>query len=462
MRVKRFLSFCFFGVVVCLILNPAASAQFDSIPEAVEPQFDMLDAIVAVVGDGIVLESEIEAQVFAESAQGKTVNATGRCAILEDILLSKLLVHQAKLDSLEVTDAEVMEEIERRLAYYIRMFGTVEAFEAEYGQTVSQWKSEFQDPIREQLLAGRMQASINNQVRATPAEVQQFFEATPVDSLPLIPEAVSYSELVLQPAITEAQKGAVRNRLDSIRTLVSLGKMSMTLAASRYSEDPGSKYKGGCYENIGRGQFVPAFEAAVFETAIGDLSPVFESDFGYHFLRVVDRRGEQFSACHVLMSPQVDPDDLMSLSTTADSLATTLQQGSTRFEEAVLRHSTREATRNANGVVVNPRDGSTHWGLDELDPNVSLLFSTMNPGDVSAPLQLLDDDEQGYWAILQLDARHAAHRANPLQDFSYFQSAVENNIRNKQLTDWYAKRIDEIYVRIDAPYETCAMSMKWE
>ena len=198
--VKTFFSTC------CLLLacHVSQAQTVESTP---------IDAIVAVVGDGIVLESEVEAQAFAMRAQmaqmGQTAELTEvqRCNLLEELIFQKLLVHHAKLDSLEVTDAEVMDEIDRRLAYYVQMFGSVEAFEAEYGQSVSEWKAEFQDPVMEQLLAGRMQAQINQQVRATPAEVQQLFAETPADSLPLIPEAVRYRELVLQPAITEAQKG---------------------------------------------------------------------------------------------------------------------------------------------------------------------------------------------------------------------------------------------------------------
>ena len=219
----------------------------DSASAVVTPaEFTPIDAIIAVVGDGILLESEVEAQAFALKAQlaqqGNTsseLNTLQRCNLLNDLLFQKLLVHHAKLDSLEVSDGEVMDEIDRRLAYYIRMFGTVEAFEAEYGQSVSEWKAEFEDPVREQLLAGRMQGQINQQVRATPAEVQQLFSETPADSLPLIPEAMRYRELTMQPSITEAQKAAVRNGPDSIRTLASLGQLSMTLAASRHSEDPG-------------------------------------------------------------------------------------------------------------------------------------------------------------------------------------------------------------------------------
>ena len=266
-----------------------------------EATYQRLDGIVAVVGDEIVLASDIRDRVTQAKLEGRTVTDDNECGLLESVLFEKLLLHNARLDSLEVTDAEVLGEIDRRLTYYMQMFGSVEAFEAEYGKSVAEWKAEFNEPVREQILAQKMQAEIDQSVRSTPAQVQDYFDAIPTDSLPLIPEELSYSELVMQPEVGEKQKMRTRNTLDSIRILVETGKMSMTLAATRYSEDPGSKYKGGCYQNIGRGQFVPEFEGAVYETEVGGYSPVFESDFGYHFLRVTDRRGEQYSACHVLM-----------------------------------------------------------------------------------------------------------------------------------------------------------------
>ena len=430
--------------------------------------FTPLDAIVAVVGDGILLESEVEAQAFALKAQlaqqGKSaneLNALQRCNLLNELLFQKLLVHHAKLDSLEVSDGEIMDEIDRRLAYYIRMFGSVEAFEAEYGQSVSEWKAEFEDPVREQLLAGRMQGQINQQVRATPAEVQQLFSSTPTDSLPLIPEALRYRELMMQPSITEAQKAGVRNSLDSIRTQVSTGQLSMTMAASRHSEDPGSKYKGGCYEDIPRGQFLPEFEAAVFDTPIGDLSPVFETDYGFHFLRTVDRRGQVFSACHVLMSAQIDPVSLEKMGASFDKLMQSLRANEISFSDAVLQNSTRESSRNQGGLVVNPRDGSTLFGSDELDPNLFFLLNGMAPSEVSDAIQLLDDEDQGYWIAVQLEERVPAHRANPSQDFGYFQNIVEASMRETQLNDWMRKAINDTYVRIDAPYGDCTFQQNW-
>ena len=460
------------GITWCILIAATASNLHgqDStfVRASATSNFTPLDAIVAVVGDGILLESEIEAQAFALKAQlaqqGKTANELNemqRCNLLNELLFQKLLVHHAKLDSLEVTDGEIMDEIDRRLAYYIRMFGSVESFEAEYGQSVSEWKAEFEDPVREQLLAGRMQGQINQQVRATPAEVQQLFASTPTDSLPLIPEALRYRELMMQPSITEAQKAGVRNSLDSIRTLVSTGQLSLTLAASRHSEDPGSKYKGGCYEDIPRGQFLPEFEAAVFDTPIGDLSPVFETDFGFHFLRTVDQRGQVFSACHVLMSAQIDPIALDKMGASFDDLMLDLRAEDISFAEAVLQNSTRESSRNQGGLVVNPRDGSTLFGSDELDPNMFFLLNGMAPGEISDAIQLLDDEDQGYWIALRLEERVPAHRANPSQDFGYFQNIVEAAMREDQLNGWMRKAIEDTYVRIDAPYNGCTFQQNW-
>ena len=287
-------------------LSPTAWGQPNS-----TDSFQRLDGIVAVVGDEIVLASDIQERVIQAQIEEEMSLEDNQCGLLESMLFEKLLLHNARLDSLEVTDAEVMGEIDRRLTYYLQMFGTIEAFEAEYGKSIAEWKGGVPRSVREQILAQKMQAEIDQSVRSTPAQVQKYFEDIPVDSLPLIPEELSYDGLFRCPVVSgEAQKMRTRTTLDSIRVLVETGKMSMTLAATRYSEDPGSKYKGGCYNNIARGQFVPEFEGAVYETEIGGYSPVFESDFGFHFLRVTDRRGEQFSACHVLMKPTLTPKNL--------------------------------------------------------------------------------------------------------------------------------------------------------
>ena len=445
-RITAVISFCLIAV--------SALAQPDS--------FQLLDGIVGVVGDEIILHSEVQERIFQEKMQGRNISATDECQIFEDMLFEKLLLHHAKVDSLEVTDAEVMTEVDRRLAYYINMLGSIEAFEAQYGKTVTQWKDDFGKPVKEQLLAQKMQQEINQQVRATPAEVIEYFEATPKDSLPLIPEEISYSELVIQPQILESQKQTLRNKLDSIRTLVAGGKLSMTLAATRYSEDPGSKYKGGCYTDIRRGQFVPEFEAAVFDTPIGGYSGVFETDFGFHFLKVTDRRGEQFSACHVLMKPQIDENELLNNGATIDSVYQDLISEKITFDNAVLKYSTKESSANQRGQVVNQRDAGIKFGVDELDPNIYFLLDPLSEGGFSEPIQLVDEDGNGYWTILKLDGRHKAHRANPKDDYALFQSQIENDMRLEVMDEWVKKNVVQTFIRLDPMFDSCKFNMSWD
>ena len=425
-------------------------------------EFQLLDGIVAVVGDEIILNSAIEDRALQARIEGGEVDESNKCGFLEELLFEKLLLHNARLDSLEVSDGEVMDEIERRLAYYIKMLGSVESFEAEYGKSVAQWKADFTEPILDQLLAQRMQQTISQEVRATPAEVLEYFEKTPVDSLPLIPEELSYSEIVLQPVISDRQKQAVRTTLDSIRNLVATGELSMTLAATRYSEDPGSKYKGGCYENIARGVFIPEFEAAVFDTPLNGYSPVFESDFGYHFVRVTDKRGEQFSACHVLMKPRVDPLALENQNSKIDSIYASINAGSTTFERDVLSFSTRESSKNSKGQVVNPRDGGLMFGIDELDPNLYFLLEPLEIGEMSSPVQLVDDDGDGFWTILRLEDRKAAHRANPKDDYALFQSQIENNMRALDMNEWIDEHISDTFIRLSSEYINCEFNINWK
>jgi len=425
-------------------------------------EFQLLDGIVAVVGDEIILNSAIEDRALQARIEGGEVDESNKCGFLEELLFEKLLLHNARLDSLEVSDGEVMDEIERRLAYYIKMLGSVESFEAEYGKSVAQWKADFTEPILDQLLAQRMQQTISQEVRATPAEVLEYFEKTPVDSLPLIPEELSYSEIVLQPVISDRQKQAVRTTLDSIRNLVATGELSMTLAATRYSEDPGSKYKGGCYENIARGVFIPEFEAAVFDTPLNGYSPVFESDFGYHFVRVTDKRGEQFSACHVLMKPRVDPLALENQNSKIDSIYASINAGNTTFERDVLSFSTRESSKNSKGQVVNPRDGGLMFGIDELDPNLYFLLEPLEIGEMSSPVQLVDADGDGFWTILRLEDRKSAHRANPKDDYALFQSQVENNMRALDMNEWIDEHISDTFIRLSSEYINCEFNVNWK
>ena len=423
-----------------------------------EPELQQLERIVAVVGNEIILQSDIDAQIFQMEASGMPVQDV--CPIVDQLMLQKLLLHQARLDSIMVDDGEVTAQIDRRLEYYISMFGSVEAFEAEYGKTVAAWKAEFREPMREQIMADRMQAEIEGQVRATPRDIADHFAAIPADSLPLIPEEVRYSRILVEPELTEAQKLETRAFLDSIRSEVVAGRLSLTLAAMRHSEDPGSKYKGGCYEDIRRGAFVPEVEGQVFATPEGAFSPVFESDFGFHFVKTTNIRGEVFSMCHVLMKPTVPDDALEKAAALADSVATLLDVDSLTFEQAVKRFSTEEETRNQDGHITNPRTGGLFHGVDELERTDFFLINELRPGEHSTATAVEGAEQQAY-AIYRLDERKPAHAANPQQDYELFQMQVEANLREAKLNKWVRRRLGETYVRLTPDFASCDFDRDW-
>ena len=306
----------------------------------------------------------------------------------------------------------------------------------------------------------RMQAEIEGQVRATPRDIADHFAAIPADSLPLIPEEVRYSRILIEPELTEQQKLVTRSALDSIRADVVAGKLSLTLAAMRHSEDPGSKYKGGCYEDIRRGQFVPEMEAQVFATPEGAFSPVFETDYGFHFVKTTDIRGEVFSMCHVLMKPAVPASALEDAAALADSVAILLSADSLTFEEAVTRFSTEEDTKNQGGRVINPRTGGLYHGVDELERTDFFLINELRPGEHSQPTSVQGAEQEAY-ALYRLDERKPAHAANPQQDYELFQMQVEADLRQGKLDKWVTRQLAETYVRLTSDFAGCDFDQGW-
>ncbi|MFM1932988.1 MAG: hypothetical protein RL226_2291, partial [Bacteroidota bacterium] len=377
-----------------------------------QPQGEIIDRIVGVVGGEILLQSDLENSMLQKKMSGLDVSSDDQCLSIEELLFQKLLLNQAKVDSLDITEAEIQGEIDSRLSQYLQMFGSVEAFEKEYGKSVAQWKSEFRDPIREQLLIRKMRGSLQQNVNATPKEVRNFYNDIPKDSIPLVSEEIQYSQIVIQPEPSEVEKGRMRNLADSVRTLVIEGKMTLAIAALRYSDDPGSKYKGGCYENVRKGQFVPEYEAAVQVIEEGAITPVFESDFGFHFVKLTEKRGEVYSSCHVLFSPKVSDADLVAAQVKLDSIALAISADSISFDKAALRYSTDDETKNQGGKVSNYYQGGLRHSVDELERNLFFVLDKLKVGEVSQPIALETPSGTPYFVLFKLDARIPAHQAN--------------------------------------------------
>ncbi len=431
------------------------------LPFSLFAQTELVDKIVAVVGDEAVLHSDIQSAIL-EASQGKTVNSTlgERCSVIENLMYQKLLLNQAKLDSIEVSDPEVNQQVERRLNYFVSMFGSVEQFEQYYGKTSAQMKSEYFDLIKEQLLVQKMQREITKDVKVTPSDVLRFFQATPADSLPLIGEQVLYSQIIIDPAIRESERQRTISFMDSLRLEIMNGRTSMTLQAAKWSEDPGSKYKGGCYPLQRKGSFVPEYEAAVFNTPEGSYSPVFSSTYGYHFVKVVEKRGDFYESCHILMSPKVFEDDLSQAKVKLDSLSIQLKSGVITFPDAASRYSTDKDTKNQEGRVASVASGSRH-NVADLDPETNLILSKLKPGEISSPVLIKKQDGSQAYALYKLDGRIEAHRATLEQDFEIFREGAQAKASQTMMDDWVNKKLAQTFVTVNEEYLNCDFGFKW-
>jgi len=420
----------------------------------------VIDRIIGVIGNEVVLQSDLEASVL-EATEGKgSDDATMRCSVYENLLYQKLLLNQAKLDSLEVSDGEVQSQVQRRIEYFIQMFGSVEEFEKYYGKSQSQLKEEYFDLIKDQLLVQKMQESITSKVKVTPADVLRYYQSVPKDSIPLIGEQLEYSKIAIAPKVRESEVQRIIHVMDSIRMNLANGKSSMTLEAAKWSEDPGSKYKGGCYPLQRKGSFVPEFEAAVYNTPEGSYSPVFSSTYGYHFVKVIEKRGDFYESCHILMSPKVKAEDLDLARTRLDGIVNMIGD-TVSFAQAAYRYSTDEDSKNQGGKVINQSSGGTRHDVAALSSELNLVFMSMKSGDKSDPILVTADDGKQAYVIYNLDSRLPAHRANMKDDYEIFKQVAEARAKQMETDKWVKKRIASTYIQTDDKYVGCTTQFNW-
>ncbi|NQX91687.1 MAG: peptidylprolyl isomerase [Flavobacteriales bacterium] len=421
----------------------------------------LIEDVVATVGNEILLHSENKTQEQQYSEQGLVINDQIRTQIIEDLLFQKLLLHQARVDSLEVSEAEILSETDRRLEYFISVFGSIEEFEQYFGQSVAEWKAELHDPIEEQLLIQQKQADLNSRTSATPSQVQAYYDGLPQDSIPLINAEIEYSKVEMAPQVTEEEKQKAFNLLDSVRTEVVNGA-SMSLAAIKYSEDPGSKYKGGCYEGVRRGQFVPEFEAAVYAAGVDGYSPVFESDFGYHFVYVENILGEVYNPCHILVKPKVKEEDVDKAKDRLDSVLVDLRSGQISFQRAAILYSTDEESANQEGRVTNPRTGGYKHDVSVIDPTIFFNLDKLEEGEISDPSLVIDDvSGTQSWVIYKLMRRIDAHKANLRQDYLLFQRQTEATLRDEALKKWISDKINMTFISLEGDLQLLNFQNNW-
>lgn len=425
---------------------------------------EVIDEVIAIVGEHIVLRSELEGQYTQYVASGMDMDENTRCVILEDLLYQKLLVHQADLDSVYVDDAQVQSEIDRRLRFFINQFGSEEKLEEFYNKSIVEIKADFHDLIEEQLRVQTMQSTITEGITVTPAEVRAFFNTIPKDSLPYINSSVEIAQIVKKPPVSEAEKERVKEKLNGIRERIMKGEDFGTLAFM-YSEDPGSSRQNGELGFMPREALVPEFAAVAFTLKKGDVSEIVETQFGYHLISLIERRGEEANVRHILLAPKTQPSDLIKAKEYLDSIQTLMNTYDTlTFDLAALQFSDDEDTKMNGGKIVNQQTGTTLMDVDllgQLDPSLFFTVEKMKVGEIQGPVIYQERDGSSSYRLLKLLKRTDPHQANLTDDYSQLQELAKTDKQNRTIRDWMNKRIEKAFVRLNAEFKNCDFEGDW-
>jgi peptidyl-prolyl cis-trans isomerase SurA len=428
-------------------------------PVLAQHEGKLIDEVVAVVGNRIILESDLETQVLQYQSQGITTGKeTLKCEILEDLMIQRLFVTQAEADSVIVTDSDVESALDQRIRYFVSQFGSQERMETFYGKSVAEIKEEFRDIIKEQLMAEEVQQTIIQDVKITPSEVRSFFMSIPADSIPTIPSEFEVAQIVKKPPVSTEELNAVRERLRGYRERIIAGERFATFAAL-YSEDPGSASRGGELGFYRRGELFPEFEAVAFRLERGEVSDVVKTKAGFHIMQMIERRGEMVNVRHILLRPKPSPVELEEARNFLDSLAREIRAGNLSFEDA-LKHSD-DPGKMHGGLMINPYTGTRRFEAEHLDPNVFFVIDKMEVDEISNAVPFLDDEGYSAFRLLHLKERSTPHRANLNQDYDRIKNWAHERKQRDAIESWVREKTSTTFVNVLERYRTCQFDIRW-
>lgn len=414
----------------------------------------VVDKIIAKVDNYIVLKSELETAYQAYLAEGNSQSQEARCELFNRLIINKLMVAKAEIDSVIVTDIEVDGNTEQRMAMILQNSGnSPEQLERTYGKTLEQIKLELREQIREQLIAREMTSRITKDITVTPAEIKRFFNKIPADSLPFYSSDVEVAQIVRTAKVSAAQEEEARKKLIDIRERLLKGE-NFTELAMKNSEDQSAQYNGGELGYVGRGAMVPEFEAQAFKLKLGEISQPFKSPFGFHIMQLIDRRGNEYNSRHILISAVPSDDDIKQAEKFLDSIRSKVITDKLKFEQVAKEISDDANTKGLGGFFTD-EDGSTRISMRDIDPVVYLNIDTMKVGNISKPLRYRTDDGKEAVRILYFKTKLAPHVANLKDDWSRIQSAALAEKKDITLDKWFTKARQDVFINIDPIYNSC-------
>lgn len=418
----------------------------------------VVDEVVWVVGDEAILKSDIEVTRMQAAMEGMRWKGDPDCAIPEQIAVQKLFLHQAAIDSIEVTEAEVASAIEQRIEYMIQQIGSREKLEEYKKQSISQIRQSMHDDLRDQMMIQRMKEHLVKEIAVTPAEVRRYFKDLPSDSLPYVPTEVEVQIITQTPRISAEEINRVKDELREYTDRVNKGETSFQTLARLYSEDPGSRRNGGELDYTGRGMLDPAFAAVAFNlTDPKKVSKIVESEFGFHIIQLVDKRGEKIKVRHILRKPVVSDSAIVKATNRLDSIATDIRAGLFTFEEGASVISDDKDTRNNKGLMANrsERGQTSKFQLQDLPAEVAKVVDTLKVGQISKPFVMINNNGKTVCAIAKLKSRTEGHKAIITEDFQVMKDVVTEKRRERKLHDWVVKKIKDTYVYVGERYRDC-------
>ena len=424
------------------------------------PEHSIIDEVVWVVGDEPIMKSDVEQMRLQGEMEGMKWGGNPDCRIPEQIAVQKLFLHQAALDSIEVTESDIAQTVEQQINYWINSVGSREKLEEYQGKSLSQIRSDLHDDVKNSKMIQQMKRKIMSDVTVTPADVRRYFKNLPEDSIPFVPTEVEVEILVKKPRIPQSEINRVKDQLRSFTDRVTRGETSFSTLARLYSEDPGSARQGGEMDYAGRGTLDPAFASVAFNlTDPKKISKIVESEFGYHIIQLVDKRGDKVKVRHILLKPKVSAEDLNKALGRLDSIAADIKDGKFTFEAACSYLSEDKDTRNNHGLMAYTDNQTgkitSRFQMKDLPTEVASVVNTMKVGDISAPFKMVDHRGKTVAAIIKLINRIDGHRAKITEDFQTMQEVVMQKESEKKLHDWVVNKIKNTYVRMNDRYKGC-------
>ena len=420
-------------------------------------QDNIIDEVIWIVGEEAILRSEVEEERLRAQYEGQPIPGDPYCVIPEQLAIQKLFLHQAELDSIEANESSVSSQVDMRMNYYISQIGSKEKMEEYFRKTSSEIREEMMTSVRNQMIIQQMQSKLTEGIQPTPAEVRRYFNSLSIDSLPTIPAQVEVQILSIQPPVPVEETERIKSQLREFTERVTSGNADFSMLARLYSEDTESAKRGGELGFVGKGQLVSEFADVAFNlTDPKRVSRVVETEYGFHIIQLIERKGERINCRHILLKPRVSYTDKQNAITRLDSVRSLIMADSLSFELAVARFSEDKSTMMSGGTMTNPNTGTSKFEYQELPPEIARQIYNMKEGDISTPFTMIDRTKnKEVCAIVRLKTKRDSHKANLTDDFQTIRDMLTQKLSAETIDKWIRQKQKEIYVHIDPNWRGC-------